>query len=142
MPDNVLATFKQYAGAFEEALDDNNWARIAPYFADHALYLPGDGRTVTGRDSIIDFLKDSVESLDRKFDRREFLGPPICQVAGEVVTMNFAINYAKEGLPDLKISGKEIASFEAGLISRLEDQLDEDTRQRLPNWLEKYGGQR
>ncbi len=141
MPDSVLATFKRYAGAFEEALDDNNWARLAPYFTDRALYLPGDGKTIVGRDSIIDFLKDSVDGLDRKFDLREFSEPPIYQVAGELVTMRFAIRYAKQGLPDLKISGKEVASFETGVISRLEDQLDEDTRQRLPDWLKKYGRQ-
>jgi ketosteroid isomerase-like protein len=133
-----LERFTEYADAFEETLLDDDWARLEQYFSPDAVYLPGDGRKAVGRESVLQTLRDSVNSLDRKFDSREFIEEPRLSEAGDTVTFAFAVKYAKHGLPDLPISGTETATFANGAIERMEDFLDESAAAALAAWLEKH----
>ena len=131
---NNLERFAEYAKAFEKTLLDDHWVRLEQYFSPDAVYLPGDGNEAVGRESVLQNLRDSVNSLDRKFDSREFLKEPRLTEAGDTVTFAFAVKYTKHGLPDLMVSGTETATFADGAIVRLEDFLDE----RAADWLAKH----
>jgi len=48
--------------------------------------------------------------------------------------MRFVVLYEKQGLPDLRISGVEQATFEGGEIQHLEDELDPDDLQTYSGW--------
>ena len=133
-----LQRFTEYAGAFEETLLDDDWARLEQYFSPDAVYLPGDGNKAVGRKSVLQTLRDSVNSLDRKFDSREFVEEPRLSEAGATVTLAFAVKYAKHGVPDLTISGTETATFVDGTIERMEDVLDESAAAAMADWLKKH----
>jgi len=133
-----LERFTAYAEAFEETLLDDDWVRLEQYFSPDAVYLPGDGNEATGRESVLQTLRDSVNSLDRKFDSREFAEEPIVAESGDTVTFSFKVKYAKDGLPDLMIFGTERASFANGVIERMEDFLDEHAAAEMADWLEKH----
>lgn len=83
-------------------------------------------------------LRDSVNSLDRKFDSREFVEEPRLSEAGATVTLAFAVKYAKHGVPDLTSSGTETATFVDGTIERMEDVLDESAAAAMADWLKKH----
>ncbi len=133
-----LERFTEYAEAFEETLLDDDWARLEQYFSPDAVYLPGDGNEAAGRESVLQTLRDSVNSLDRRFDSREFVEQPSLSEAGDTVTLAFEVKYAKLGLPDLTIFGTETATFDGGTIERMEDFLDENAAAVMSDWLEKH----
>ena len=131
-----LERFNEYAEAFEETLLDDDWTRLERYFSPDAVYRPGDGTEAVGRESVLQTLRESVNSLDRRFYSREFLEEPKLSEDGDTVTFAFAVKYAKAGLPDLTISGTETANFANGVIERMEDFLDDGAA--VEDWLEKH----
>ncbi len=130
-----LERFTEYAEAFEATLLDDEWTRLEQYFSPDAVYLPGDGTEAAGRESV---LQTSVNSLDRKFDSREFVEEPKLSEAGDTITLIFAVKYAKQGLPDLMVAGTETATFANGTIERMEDFYDENAAAVMASWLEKH----
>jgi len=137
--DNVQI-FKAYFDAFEETYADNNWDRIAPYFADDMVYNNAEGESLNGKEAAIAYLNASVDSSDRQFDSRAFDGEPEISGAGEQVTMVFTVRYRIEGAPDLVLSGKEIATFTEGKIQQLDDIFDDHALSELSGWMEKHAG--
>ena len=133
-----LERFAEFAEAFEETLLDDDWTRLEQYFSPDAVYLPGDGNEAVGQKSVLQTLRDSVNSLDRKFDSREFVEEPRLSEAGDTVTFANAVKYAKRGLPNLTISGIETATFADGAIERMEDIIDESAAVAMADWLEKH----
>ena len=93
-----LERFAAYAKAFEETLLDDDWARLEQYFYPDAVYLPGDGNEAVGRESVLQTLRDSVNSLDRRFDSREWVEEPRLSEAGDTVTLAFTVRYAKQAV--------------------------------------------
>ena len=133
-----LERFTEYAEAFEATLLDDEWTRLEQYFSPDAVYLPGDGTEAAGRESVLQTLRNSVNSLDRKFDSREFVEEPKLSEAGDTITLIFAVKYAKQGLPDLMVAGTETATFANGTIERMEDFYDENAAAVMASWLEKH----
>lgn len=119
-----LPIFSEYAGAFEETLQDDDWTRLEKYFADNSSYLPGDGSEGTGRDGALAAMKDSVDSLERKADGRELVGEPGVSEDGDRITLTFVIKYTKEGMEDFTLVGKEFIDYADRLIQRMEDVFD------------------
>ena len=136
---NAVETFRAYSDAFEETYLDNNWDRIAPYFAPDITYRNAEGEILTGRLAALDYLKASVDSLDRRFDVREFVKTPEIRGDDDKVTMIFTVRYRKEGAPDLVLSGREIATFSDNRIRQMDDEFDDCTFARFATWMEKYG---
>ena len=131
-----LPAFGNYAVAFEESLLDDNWARLEEYFAPDASYRPGDGTEASGRDAVLQALKDSVDALERKSDSRELQGEPEVSEDGDTITLKFTLKYTKAGLPDLMLSGHETLQYADGVILKMEDVFDDpagmlDWRNRL-----------
>lgn len=137
---NYLDRFADYAAAFEETFVDNNWARIEQYFTEDAVYAPGDGTEAIGRDNVFRTLQGSIDGLDRRFDTRVFGDTPVPTVDGNVVTLIWSLTFSKVGVPDLTISGRELATFNGVAIERLEDIMDDGVIDTMGQWMQEHGG--
>lgn len=136
---NALNTFNDYFEAFEETYVDDNWARIAPFFAEAMTYLNAEGTALEGRAAALDYLEGAVNALDRRFDSRTFDGTPDITAAADEVTLRFTVRYRKAGFDDLVISGQEVATIRDGQIQHMEDQFGDATLQRLEAWMAEHG---
>jgi hypothetical protein len=133
---SILDRYRAYADAFEESYVDDDWSRIAPFFAEQAVY-EGDP-DARGRDAVLAKLKNGVDSFDRRMDSRtpDFQTP---SVAGDTLTMKWKVTYTKGGLPDLVISGVETAVFEGDRITLLRDTFDPEAQKALEQWMAQHG---
>jgi hypothetical protein len=132
----ILERFLAYADDFEKTYVDDDWARLAQYFTEDAVY-EGDppGR---GRDGVLAKLRGGVDDLDRRMDRRILdFEPP--QVTGNAVSVRFKVIYQKAGAPDLLITGVEVAEFDRERIARMRDVLDADALARFGTWMAEHG---
>ena len=136
---NIAAIYVDYASAFEETYEDNNWARLEKYFDVDAVYAPGDGTEIKGRENILQHLRTSLDGMDRRFDSRKLEMPSDPEVTGDQTSVQWKISYQKSGIPDLSFGGLEIATFKGDLISKLEDRLDDGVPAALQGWMEKHG---
>jgi hypothetical protein len=135
---SIAQTYLEYAKAFEDTYEDNHWTRVEPYFAADAEYLPGDGRTIQGREAISSHFNESVDGLDRRFDSRilEHFGEP--SVNGNQTSIPWELTLKKDGAPNLVLKGTGNATFEGNLISRLEDVFDDGVVASLQEWMGKH----
>ena len=137
----MIERFKQYTVALEKAYQADSWSSLAPYFAENATYrsyYSGDIE-VTGRDAVLKQFRLDAESFDRKFDSRRveyFDGPR--EERGGAFTM-WKVTYSKAGVPDLVLTGKEIATYIGDEITLLEGHYLPETFGEFGAWLGKYG---
>jgi len=137
----MIECFKEYTVALEEAYHDDDWSRLAPYFAEKATYRSyyGGDLEVTGRDAVLKQFRSDAESFDRKFDSRRveyFDGPR--EERGGAFTM-WRVTYSKEGVPDLVLTGKEIATYIGDEITLLEGHYLPETFGEFGVWLAEHG---
>ncbi|HEY5645169.1 MAG TPA: nuclear transport factor 2 family protein [Pseudomonadales bacterium] len=133
-----IERFQAYAAAFEQTYADDDWQRLAQYFSADAVYAPGDGTEVAGRNQVLNRLRDGVNGLDRRFDSRTLVAtPPTAE--GDKVSLSWQLTLRKAGAPDLTATGVEHASYSNGVISRLEDVFDAGTVQGLGDWMAAHG---
>ena len=137
----MIERFKEYTVALEEAYHDDDWSRLAPYFAEKATYRSyyGGDLEVTGRDAVLKQFRSEAESFDRKFDSRRveyFDGPR--EERGGAFTM-WRVTYSKAGVPDLVLIGKEIATYIGDEITLLEGHYLPEIFDEFGAWLSKYG---
>ncbi len=125
-----------YAQAFEESYDDGDWSRIDQYFTNGSVY---EGEPLArGRDAVIARLKNAVGSFDQRMDSRRltFEAPT---TTGNEVKVRWKAVYTKRGLPDLVITGVEIATFEGDRITNLRDDFDPAAQKAMGEWMAKHG---
>lgn len=134
---SILERYLAYADAFEETYVDNDWSRIEAYFTPTAVYENAAG-AARDRAAVIAKLKGSVDGFDRRMDSRtpDFAAPT---VSGQSVSMKWTVSYTKKGLPNLVISGTEIADFEGDRIARLHGTFDPHAQKAMGEWLAKHG---
>ena len=130
---SIAERFQAYAEAFEQSYVDDDWSRLEQYFTDDAVYEEAEGRS-----AVLEKLKGSVNSLDRRMDSRtpDFQTPT---VDGDTLAFNWTVTYTKASCPDLVISGSETAVFEGDRISLLRDDFDADTEAAMAAWMEAHG---
>lgn len=133
---SIAERFQAYAEAFEQSYVDDDWSRLEQYFTEDAVY-EGDPEA-RGRSAVLEKLKGSVNSLDRRMDSRtpDFQTPT---VDGDTLAFNWTVTYTKAGCPDLVISGSETAVFEGDRIALLRDDFDADTEAAMGAWMEAHG---
>ncbi len=135
---SILERFAEYAEAFEETFIDDNWQRLEQYFTDDVIYLPGDGTEACGRDNVLQVLRHSLNSLDRRFDSRiPGETPPPTEERG-VVTLVWKLTFTKQGTPDLTISGREYLTYHGNAIQKMEDVFDDGILDAIRQWMGKY----
>ena len=130
--------FLNYVEAFEDAYLSNDWSKLLPSFTTDVVHDTGLGEEVTGRDAVIDYLRESTEGFDRSFDSRT---PTFGQVTvrENQVSSPWRFIYKKEGAPELVATGVEVAEISGQSISRLNSVFDEGVPERTQEWLERYG---
>jgi len=132
------ARFYEYAMAFEETYRDDDWTRLAPFFADDAVYEVRSkhlGCTVRGRDAVLRAIKKSLDGFDRRMGSRkvELTGAP--KTDGDTVSFPWAASYEYAGAPGLRFLGTSIATVKDGHITHLVDAYTDEESQRMVDWL-------
>lgn len=133
---NILDRFLEYADAFEKTFADDDWSRLTQYFTTNAL---NDNEPVAhGRDAVLAKLRGGVNGFDRLMDSRTLdLHSP--SVDGDTVTVQWTACFTKAGLPNLVLTGSEMARFEGDRIARMWDILAPGVEASMNNWLAAHG---
>jgi hypothetical protein len=133
---NILDRFLEYADAFEKTLADDDWSRLTQYFT--AAAVNDNEPAARGRDAVLAKLRDGVNGFDRLMDSRTLdLHSP--SVDGDTVTVHWTARFTKAGLPDLILTGSEMARFEGDHIARMWDVLDPGVEATMGQWLAVHG---
>jgi hypothetical protein len=133
---SIQDRYLEYAEAFETSYKDDDWSPIEQYFTESAVY---EGEPAArGRAAVLAKLKNGVDNFDRRMDSRKlaFEKPT---VKGNDVSVRWKATYAKRGLPDLTISGVEIATFDGNRIANLRDEFDPAAQKAMGDWMQKHG---
>ena len=130
--------FLNYVEAFEDAFVSNDWSKLLPCFTTDVVHDTGLGAEITGRDAVIDYLRESTEGFDRSFDSRI---PTFGQVTvrENQVSSPWRLIYKKEGAPELVATGVEVVEISGQSISRLNSVFDEGVPERIQEWTARYG---
>ncbi|HZR81560.1 MAG TPA: nuclear transport factor 2 family protein [Candidatus Binatia bacterium] len=139
---DILQRFMAYANDFERTLRDDDWSRLAQYFAEDAVYeVKADrfGCRLVGRRAIFAGIKKSLDGFDRKFTGRgiELTSGP--EVTGDEIRMSWKVTYTKDGTPPFVLRGSSIARYAGGEIAYLSDAYDPSVGQELGAWTERTG---
>lgn len=134
-------TFESFAADFEDAVDDDRWLRLQKYFAKDATYLNlgGPDPKCVGRDAILNYFKEDVANIDRKFDTRTLiaLSPPLAD--GDRLSRRWRCTYTLNSAPELVLEGESRYLFENNLIKALEVELTKGSMKRLDKWMRENG---
>jgi len=133
---SILERYLAYADAFEESYVDDDWSRIEPFFTLGAIYA-GEPEA-RGREAVLTKLKRSLDGFDRRMDRR-VLDLETPTVKDSTLRVRWKVAFTKRGLPDLVISGVEIADFEGDRIARLSGEFDPDAAKAMGEWMAAHG---
>lgn len=137
----MIERFVEYTVALEEAYQTDDWSRLGSYFAQNATYRSyyGADLEVTGRDGVLKQFQSDAESFDRKFDSRvvEYFDGPR-EERGGVFTL-WRVTYSKADVPDLTLTGKEMATFIGDEITLLEGHYLPETFDDFSSWLTEHG---
>jgi hypothetical protein len=138
-----IARFHEYAAAFEDVVQNDDWSLLEPFFSEDAVYeiLGGEpfaGRH-EGRDAVLAHLKRSLDGFDRRFESRriEFLEGPVLREGS--VWFRWRVGYQSPGLPELVLDGEEVVTFEEERIRRLEDRFPPQMSHITEGWFRAYG---
>jgi hypothetical protein len=134
-----IERFGAYAAAFEVAFEKDDWAAVEPYFGDDAVYEilggPPFAGKWQGRRAVLEQLKASVDTFDRRFEGREpeiLEGPELRDGA---VWFRWRNTYRVAGAPPFVMEGEETARFQGDRIARLEDRFEAQAAEKLGAWM-------
>lgn len=142
---DAIARFREYAAAFEDVVESNDFSRLEPFFAPDAVYEVQGGPPFAGRHrgrpAVLAHLEASLDAFDRRFATRtlEILeGPALREGA---VWLRWRASYTSPGLPELVLDGEESVEFDGDRIGRLEDRFPPEASGIVQHWLSRYGAQ-
>ncbi len=143
---NALEVVMAYANAFEETYADDDWSRLAPYFAEDAVYEVVGGPLacrLQGREAIFAGLKKSLDTLDRRCSDRSIKltdGPDVEDTpAGGTVSMGWHASYQYRDAPREGFPGRSVATVNDGVITELRDEYDDAEMETFVAWMAQYG---
>lgn len=139
---SLIDRFNAYAEAFEQTYADDDWSRLEQFFAEDAVYetsAPFEAK-IEGRAAVLDHLKNSINGFDRRFESRvlDVLEGP--SERDGAVQITWAGTYAISGAPEVRMGGKETATYDGDRIKILHDEFDADTGTIIGAWLQEHGG--
>jgi hypothetical protein len=121
MPNDDVAAFLAYAGAFEKGVADDDWSHVDRQTHDDIVWSaagapPPFGGVWSGRKDALRQMQATVAAFDRRFDAREprILTGPTPIPGG--IHMSWAVVYRREGLPALELRGEEWDLFQDGRL--------------------------
>src|SRR6056297_1850273 len=143
---DALEIMLAYANAFEETYVDDDWTRLAPYFAEDAVYAVRGGPMaceISGRDAIFRGLKKSLDGLDRRCDERSIElidGPQVAATAGGAeVTLGWRVSYRYGDAPPANFTGRTVTTVADGVIIELRDEYIDSDLEGFVRWMCEYG---
>ena len=137
-----LERFGAYAADFEKTFKDDDWSRLAQYFAPDATYeVLGEpfACTLRGRDSIFAGIKKSLDGFDRRFAAREIALEGAPEVTGDAVSLAWSVTYRRPESPPFVLRGRSTATYADGRIVRLVDAYDARAVDEFGSWLAVHG---
>lgn len=138
-----IERFAQYAIAFEEVFRDDDWHRLEAFFTADAEHVVEGGGPLAlhsqGRAAVIDDLRQSVDALDRRFDRRlpEIVAGP--EERDGAVWMAWRLTFQRDGLPDLRIEGDHRTVYRGDAIARIEETIAPEVGPALEAYFAAHG---
>jgi hypothetical protein len=143
---DAIHIFADYAAAFEQTFEDDDWSRLEQYFAEDARYVVSGGPLaceVEGRDAILAGMRKSIDGFDRKFTHRDLQltsGPTVGSTDdGDVVRMTWNVHYQMEGAPDMNLPGGSMVLIREGVIQLLQDEYQDEELGDVGAWLAEHG---
>jgi len=139
---STTARFVEYVLGFEKVLASDDWQQLEQFFTPDAIHQVVGGGPLAllsvGRQAVIDDLRASVESLDRRFDRRlgEIISGP--SERDGAVWMDWRLTLQREGIPDLVIEGTHATFYDGDRICRLDEALTNATTERFEAYLDEH----
>jgi len=139
---DILQQFMAYAGDFERTLVDDDWTRLARYFAPDAVYevkASSFGCKLEGRQAIFAGMKKSLDGFDRKFSGRDIEVTSGPEIHGDELQMDWKVTYKKEGLVPFVLRGRSTARYRDAEIVRLTDAYDPSVEAEFAAWTNASG---
>jgi len=134
-----IARFGEYAAAFEVAFEKDDWSALEPYFSEDAVYEilggPPFAGKWEGRRAVLEYLKKSLDTFDRRFETRELElleGPELRDGA---VWIRWRGTYRVADAPPFVMEGEETARLRGDRIERLEDRFESAAAEKLGAWM-------
>ena len=138
-----IERFQQYADAFEDFFEKDDTSILEPFFTEDAVYEtladPPLGERLEGRAAVLTHMKKSLDSFDRRFERRELEMLEGPENRDGTVWLRWRGRYHVSGAPPLEIEGEETATFEGDRIRRLEDSFGPEAPKEMLSWLSEHG---
>jgi hypothetical protein len=118
---NEIESFMKYATAFEEGFAADDWRLVDVTFDDDVAWAVGglpapELLLAQGRQNVAAAIKRSVDTFDRRFDRREPAPtkPPVAIPGG--IHLEWTVTYRREGLSPFVLRGEEWDLFRDGKL--------------------------
>ena len=139
-----IAVFAEYAAAFEMAFEKDDWSGVEASLTEDVVYETFAGEPFAGRregrQTVIDYMKQSLDDFDRRFDLRdtpELLEGP--ELRAGAVWIRWRVSYRVADAPPLVLEGEETAELEGDRICRLEDRISDSVSARVVEWMDRHG---
>ncbi|MFK8020271.1 MAG: nuclear transport factor 2 family protein [Pseudomonadales bacterium] len=134
--------FFDYAAAFEQSYDDDDWSRVYTFFHDDAVYEIIGGQfacVLRGPKAIFVGMKKSLDGFDRRFDSRKLAADSEFVEDGSELSVSWHATYNKEGLPQFVLPGKTVMRIRDSKIEYIGDQFPEEAERDMAAWVAKTG---
>ena len=138
----ILERFMAYAQDFERTFHDDDWSRLAQYFAPDATYEVRNVQTpcvLRGRDAIFRGIKKSLDGFDRKFAKRDIEVTNGPEISDEGMRLGWKVVYSKTGLPPFVLRGQSSVRYANGKIAYLCDAYEPSVAVELAAWRRESG---
>ncbi len=135
-----------YAGAFEKTYVDDDWSRLAQYFAEDAVYEVRGGPfacRISGREAIFAGLKHSIDGMDRRCSDRQIEvtdGPDVqATELGHELRLGWNVAYQYGDAPRMVLPGRSVFTVADGVIVAMRDEYDDKELETVTAWMLEYG---
>jgi hypothetical protein len=138
---DILPLFMAYARDFELTLADDDWTRLAQYFAADAVYevVAPFGCRLVGPPAIFKGMKKSLDGFDRKFARRDVEVTSGPDISGDQMALGWKVVYHQDGVPPFVLRGRSTVRYADGRIVQLADSYDASVATEFAAWQREAG---
>lgn len=142
--DALIARWRQWVAAFEAAVVDDGWQRLAPFLTEDVRYIVAGvpfACDLQGRDAVIAGFARSIANFDRRLDSRQWFGVGIRAFAPGAVTGRACGVYTWAGAPPLSFGALSSWFYRGEAIALMTDIYDaaEADAQAALAWIATHG---
>jgi SnoaL-like domain len=144
--EQATSVFMDYAAAFEQTYVDDDWSRLAQFFAEGATYEVRGGPLaceISGREAIFAGLKKSIDGLDRRCEDRQLElndGPNVVATEnGHEISVGWNVIYQYKDAPKVTLPGRSVFNISDGLIVAMRDEYDDKQMESVGAWMAEHG---